>query len=77
MIDKFGAKLKNFVHLTKYIKTVTLHYVAEKSKTFSAERIYEVIAHCMYTESNDPKLTLYGVGITVMYYGLSRMNEVK
>ena len=53
MIDKFGAKLKNFVHLTKYIKTVTLHYVAEKSKIFSAEQIHEVIAHCMYTESND------------------------
>ena len=74
-IDKFGANLKNLVRLTKYIKTETSHYVAKKSKIFSAEQIHEVISHCMYTETNDPKLTLYGVCIAVMYYGQLRMNE--
>ena len=47
MIDKFGANLKNLVHLTKFIKTETLYYVAKISKTFSAEQIHELIAHCM------------------------------
>ena len=46
MIDKFGAKMKNFVHLTKY-KTETLHYMTKKLKTFSAEQIHDVIAHYM------------------------------
>ena len=75
MNDKFDAILKNLVRLTKYIKTETLLYVAKKSKTFSAEQIHEVIAHCIYMETNDPKLILYSVCIAVMYYGLLRMNE--
>ena len=75
MIDKCGTNLKNLVPLTKYIETKTLHHVAKKSKIFLAEKILEVIAHSMYTETNDPKLTLYGVCIAVMYYGLLRMNK--
>ena len=75
MIDKYGTNLKRMVWLTKYIKTETLHYVAKKSKTFSAEQIHDVILHCMFSGNRDPKVMLYGVCIAVMYYGLIRMNE--
>ena len=39
-------------------------------------QIHEVITLWMYTETNDPNLTLYGVCIAVIYYGLLRMNKV-
>ena len=29
----------------------------------------------MHRKTNDPKLTLYGFSIAVMYYGLLRMNN--
>ena len=73
--DKFGANLKNLILLTKYINTETLHYVAKKFKSFLAEQIHKVIAHCMDTETNNPKLMVYSVCIAIMYYGLLRMNE--
>ena len=34
MIDKFGANLKNLLHLARYIKTETSHNVVKKFKTF-------------------------------------------
>ena len=75
MIDKYGANLKIFVQLTKYIKTKISHYVAKKYKTFTAEQLHDVISHCMHTEENDPKLMLYGICIAVMYYRLLQMNK--
>ena len=42
---------------------------------FSAEHIHEVIAHCMDVEVSDPKKTIIGGFIAIMYYGLLQMKE--
>ena len=74
MIDTYGCTMKSLARLNKYLKTETSDYVVKKSKTFSAEQIHEVIRQCMCS-TNDPKKTLIGICIAIMYYGLLRMNE--
>ena len=74
-IDEFGKNLKNLPRLHKHLKQVTQHYVATKSATFTPEEVDKVL-HTMQ-DSSDMKMTLYGVAIVLLYYGLLRCNEVR
>ena len=53
----------------------TSHHVSKKSRTFSAEQIHEVIAHCMDDEIYDPQKMLIDVCIAIMYHRLLQMKE--
>ena len=52
-----------------------MFYVATKSATFTPEVIHKVLSTLQ--DSSDDKLTLYGVAIALLYYGLLRCSEVK
>ena len=74
-IDRFGLNLKGLPRLKKFLKQQTNKYIAEKSATFSAEEIHQVLLHLQ--EQNMPHAMLYGVAIALLYYGLLRANEVQ
>ena len=73
-INMKGENLKNLPRLTKYLKNVTHTYVSKKSKVFSPKQIHRVLIHCQ--DSQDPKETLMGVTVSLMYYGLLRCVDV-
>ena len=75
MIDQHGSNLRSLVRLIRHLKMETSHYVSKKSRTFSAEQIHEVIAHCMDKKIYDPKKTHISVCIAIMYDCLLRMKE--
>ena len=75
IIDVYGCNLKNLPRLRKYLKLETQLYVAKKSKTYDAKEMHHVLT--VLQDSNNPKHTVQGVAIALLYYGLLRINEVK
>ena len=74
-IDLYGLNLKGLPRLHKYLKQQTQLYVAKKSKTFTAEEIDQVLLTLQAPDQ--PRETLQGVAIALLYYGLLRANEVR
>ena len=50
-------------------------YVAKTSKTLDVEQIHYVLA--VLQESDEPKKTLQGAAIALLYYGLLQIDEAK
>ena len=73
-INMKGVNLKALPRLTKFLKNVTHTYVSKKSKVFSPKQIHQVLSYCQ--DSLDPKDTLMGVTVSLMYYGLLRCVDV-
>ena len=74
-IDRFGINLNGLPRLKKFLKNQASKYVAKKSATFSPEEIEKILLHLQ--ENISPKNTLHGVGISLLYFGLLRANEVR
>ena len=74
-IDRFGINLNRLPRLKKFLKNQASKYVAKKSATFSPKEIEKILLHLQ--ENISPKKTLHGVGISLLYFGLLRANEVR
>ena len=74
-IDNYGVNLKGLPRLHKYFKQQMQLYVATKSKTFSAKEIDTILMYLQ--DKKEPKETLQGVAIALLYFGLLRCTEVQ
>ena len=69
-VEKFGKKLKEFPHLTRFLKNKTHRYVITKSKVLTPEQIQEGLMRCMHDD--DKNKTHLGVTFAFLYFGLLR-----
>ena len=74
-IENYVMNLKSLPRLHKYLKQQTQLHVATKSKTFSAKEINTIPMSLQ--EQNEPKETLQGVAISLLYFELFRATEVQ
>ena len=74
-IDNYRVNLKSLHRLHKYLKQQTQLYVATKSKTFSTKEIDTILMYLQ--DKKEPKETLQGVAIALLYFGLLRSTEVQ
>ena len=74
-INNYGVNLKGLPRLHKYLKQQTQLYVATKSKTFSAKEIDTILVTLQ--EINDPKATLQGLAVALLYYGLLKQHRYR
>ena len=72
-IEEYGKNLNNLPRLTRYLKSQTHLYVTKKSRTFTPEQIHEVLMHDL--NSKNPRDTIMGVIVSILYYGLLRSSE--
>ena len=71
-IERFGVNFNRLPSLNNFLKYQASKYLAKKSATFSSKEIEKVFLHLQ--ENISSKNTLYGIVISLLYFGLLRAN---